>query len=106
MKRELPEGFEALEPFVCQWAIATMPGRDAMRARASAGERQAFYHAASRLLEPALDHLDRIALSSLNDNDERLMEIMLSLAHVALAEEVQREAEPEHSRLRSFMPFT
>jgi hypothetical protein len=102
----LPEGFESLDPFVPNWAIADLAGRDAMRGKSTPDQRQAFYAVASSLLEPALDYLDRKPLASLSGSDQRLMNLMLSLAHVALAEEVQHEDEARHAYLRSFLPFT
>jgi len=102
----LPEGFESLEAFVADWAIADLPGRDAMRGKSTREQREAFYEAASALLEPALDYLDARPLASLSPPDERLMNLLLSLAHVALAEEIQHEDEERHAWLRSFLPFT
>jgi hypothetical protein len=104
--RLLPIAFEALEPFVADWAIESLSGRDHSRGRSSAAERKAFYAATIELLEPALNYLDSKSLASLADADMRLMRLMLSLAHVALAEEVQCEDEPTHAHFRSFLPIT
>lgn len=102
----LPQGFEALSPFVAEWAIATLTGRIAARSELSAAGRAAFYSVAAALLEPALDYLDSRPRELPDPSDARLMQLMQSLAHVALAEEVQREDEPMHAVLRSFMPIT
>jgi hypothetical protein len=104
--RLLPDGFEPLEPFVAAWAIASVSERATLRGRATAAERRAFYAVASGLLERALDYLDAKPLASLDDGEQRLMQLMLSLAHVALAEETLGDDEPEHARLRAFMPIT
>lgn len=104
--RALPHGFEALEPFVGTWAIPTLAGRVAARGDASAQQRASFYAAAADLLEPALAYLDGKPANLGDACDARLMQLMLSLAHVALAEEVQRDDEPVHTELRSFMPIT
>jgi hypothetical protein len=104
--RTLPPGFEALELFVATWAIPTLAGRVAMRGEASVQQRASFYAAAADRLEPALAYLDGKPRDLPDACDARLMQLMLSLAHVALAEEVQREDEPTHTELRSFMPIT
>lgn len=105
-EESLPQGFEALEPFVATWAIFGLAERDAMRGASTPDQRRAFYAAAADLLDPALDYLDAKPLASLAGPDQRLMNLMLSLAHVSLAEEVQHEDEARHARLRSFLPFT
>ncbi|MDG2002562.1 MAG: hypothetical protein P8J20_04455 [Novosphingobium sp.] len=102
----LPDGFEALERFVATWAIADLAERDAMRGSSTPDQRKAFYSVASGLLEPALDYLDGKPLTALSDPEQRLMNLMLSLAHVALAQEVQHEDEAHHAHFRSFLPFT
>ena len=103
---KLPDGFEALEPFVEMWAIDNAPRRAEMRGEASAEERKAFYQAASPLLAQALDHLDAKPLDDLDESEKRLMQMMLSLAHVAIAEEIQKGDEEKHAFYRTFMPVT
>ncbi len=104
--RPLPRGFEALEPFVPLWAIDNAAQRVEMRGAAPAADRAAFYAAASRLVEPALQYLDSKTLADFDDSEKRLMQLMLSLAHVAMAEEVHKDQEERHARFRSFMPVT
>jgi hypothetical protein len=103
---QLPNGFEALEPFAGQWAISGTAGRARARNDSSAEERQAFYDAASPLLAPALELLDSKPLEELDEGEQRLMELMLSLAHVALAVETQREFETRHVVSRRHMTIT
>lgn len=100
----LPPGFEALEPYVSTWALDSASARADMRGQAPAEERKAFYDTASELLEAALDYLDSKPLSSFDEGEKRLMFLMLSLAHVALAEEVHGAEEARHAEFRSFMP--
>lgn len=102
----LPAGFESLECFVAGWALADLAGRDARRGNSTGIERAAFYRAGSGLLEQALVYLDGKPLAALSGPDQRLMRLMLCLAHVALAEEVQLEDEERHAGLRSYLPFT
>lgn len=103
----LPVGFEALEPFVAQWAIGNAQSRCEMRGSSSPEERSAFYNAASVNLAPALAHLDTKAFADYSEQDNRLMHMMLSLAHVGLAEELQgAKYEPVHAAFRAYMPIT
>lgn len=102
----LPKGFEPLEPFVARWAIDNATRRAEMRGEAPPGERAAFYAAASQLVEPALRYLDTKPLGQFDDSEKRLMQVMLSLAHVAMAEEVHKDHEARHTLYRSFMPVT
>jgi len=102
----LPDGFETLEPFADQWALPATASRAGARNDSSADERQAFYDAASPLLAPALELLDSRPLDGLDDGEQLLMDMMLSLAHVALAVETQREYETRHVESRRFMDIT
>jgi hypothetical protein len=102
----LPMGFEALEPFVARFAIDNAARRAEMRGEAPPEERDAFYQAAKPLLAPALDYLDGKKFAEYDERDKRLMWLMLSLAHVAIAVEIQGDDEPRHARLRAHMPVT
>jgi hypothetical protein len=103
---ELPEGFRSLEPFVARWAIDDAAARAAMRGDAPEDERRAFYAAMVDQIEAALDYLDTKPIASLDGPDSRLMALALSFAHVALAEEMQRDGEPAHAKMRPFMRIT
>lgn len=59
-------------------------------------EREAFYAAARELLKPALAYLDSEPLPDHDARDRTLMQLVLSLAHVALAVETQQQDEPRH----------
>lgn len=102
----LPKGFEALEPFVATWALDTANARANQRGAAPPSDRAAFYAAARDLLVPALDYLDTVPLADHGDEDRRLMQMMLSLAHVSLTEEVHGDDEPRHCAFRAHMPIT
>ncbi len=106
MSNLLPAGFEALEPFVDRWALASGTERAEMRGAASPDDRAAFYEVASDLVNQALQHLDSRPLAEHDDSEKRLMQMMLSLTHVSVAEEVHKEQEAQHARFRAFMPVT
>lgn len=99
----LPADFAVLEPFVDRWALATTADRAARRSASTAEEREAFFAAASPLLDPALDYLDGIALDAFSPSEQRLMDMMLSLAHVALAVEIQGPDEVKSAPWRDRM---
>lgn len=106
MSREgyrLPPDFEALERFVAGWAIDKANDRARRRLHSSESERAAFYLAASARLDDALALLDRKPLAEHDDTERCLMSLMLTLAHVSLAVEVQKEQEAEHAIGRQHM---
>ncbi|MCT2401706.1 hypothetical protein [Novosphingobium mangrovi (ex Huang et al. 2023)] len=102
----LPEGFSGLEPFVTGWALAGSAARAGRRGASTPEERAAFHAAAAGELPRALDYLDAKGFAAFDDADERLMNLMLSLGHVALAVEQQKDAEPRHARDRAHMHIT
>ena len=102
----LPEGFAALEPFVEGWAITGTVARAARRGLSTAEERETFYEAAKELCGPALDYLDTKPFADYTPEDQRLMDMMLSLAHVALAVEALGDDEPRHATMRQYMRIT
>ena len=102
----LPAGFERLEPFVDEWAIAGSALRAARRDHSAADDRQAFYAAASDLLAPALRLLDAKPLAALDEKERRLLDLMLTLAHVSIAVEIQTDVEPRHMAMRRDMQIT
>ena len=102
----LPDGFAALEPFAAFWAADTLSGRDTCRLESSEEQRLAFYGAAGELAGRAWDYLDGKPLADYRPEDRRLLHLMLSLVHVALAVEVQRDGEAEHARGARRMPIT
>lgn len=102
----LPAGFAALEPFADYWAIAGSADRAQLRAASSPADRAAFFGVAKDLLAPALDYLDRKPLPEFDARETRLMNMMLSLAHIMLAVEVQGDDEAKHAMMRQHMRIT
>lgn len=102
----LPEGFSALEPFVAQWNVAGSAARSMARTRSAEAERQAFYDAAAPLLADALALLDATPLKEHSPAQQRLMNLCLSLAHVAMAVEAHGPDEAAHAPHREAMIIT
>ncbi len=103
MSVTLPAGFEVLEPYVAEWAIEGTANRDRRRGDSAEEERVAFFNAAKDLVAPALDLLDKKALGDFDEGEQRLMSLLLSFAHVALAVEMLGKAESRHARFREVM---
>jgi hypothetical protein len=102
----LPPAFATLEPFVFAWALERTEDRAAKRSASTPGEREAFFAVASPLLDEALDYLDSQRLQDLASPDRRLMNLMLALAHVALAVEIQGPDEVKSGPWRDRMRIT
>lgn len=100
---QLPAGFETLEPFAARFAIAGTAARAKLRGDASPDERQAFYDAAKDRIAPALDLLDQKKFADFTEAEQRLMNLCLAFAHVALAVEIQGPDEAKHAKLREHM---
>ncbi len=99
----LPAGFESLEPFAGRFAVAGTAARAQLRSDTSAAERQEFYDAANGSIAPALELLDTKRLDELDEAEERLMNLCLAFAHIALAVEIQGPDEARHAGLRAHM---
>jgi hypothetical protein len=83
----LPSGFEALEPFVADWALANAVARMTKRQTSSMDEIRGFYDAMLPMGEQALVYLRQFQLGELPPPAERLLKLMLSLAEMAPAVE-------------------
>jgi len=106
METVLPPQFTALEAYVAQWAVAGANQRALRRSESTTAERTAFYEAARAALPKALAYLDAKPLAAFDPSDQRLMHLMLSLAHVALAAENHGELDAEHALGRQHLPIT
>jgi hypothetical protein len=99
----LPPGFASLEPFAQVWAVYGTAQRAALRLNRSEAERETFFAAMAPELAGALTYLDRKPLAQLDDRERRLMDLLLSFCHVAMAVEIQGDAESAHATLRQHM---
>lgn len=89
----LPAGFEALEPWLPEWAHATTDERIQARGVRSMSDIRTFYDAMLPHAEAALRHVEQFDLDALPPAESRLMQLVLALAHSAIAVEVQRAAQ-------------
>lgn len=102
----LPAGYEALEGFVADWAISDLVGRAQRRDKSTPEARQAFYQAIKDVAPAALAELDKKPLEALDAAEQRLLALLLSYAHVALAVEVLKDGEAAHAVDRRRMVIT
>jgi hypothetical protein len=102
----LPPGFETLEPFVEDWAFETANERAKRRLSSTEAERVAFFDAAKDVLVDGLAYLDKKPFDEYEDDERSLMQLFLSFAHIALAVEIQGDAEAEHAEGARHMTIT
>jgi hypothetical protein len=93
----LPHGFEDLEPFVACWAGEDPQIRWDRRATAPMAEIRAFYDAMVERADAALAHLQAFDLNAMPAPEARLMRLVLSLAHAAMAVELHGQPRALHS---------
>jgi hypothetical protein len=91
MTTSLPSAFADLEPF-SDWCLRTEAERYAKRLSSSMEEMQAFYDAAFPRLEEVLAYLDKLDLSSLPPDADRLLLLCYSLVNISFPVEVWRQA--------------
>jgi len=102
----LPPGFESLTTFVPAWAVEGTAARAKRRFESSREEREAFFSVAKDHEHAALELLDSKPLAAHDEGERRLMNLMLSLAHIALAIEVQGPEEERHRHSSRHMVIT
>jgi hypothetical protein len=104
--KRLPAGFEQLEPFVAQWAVQGTATRAQLRGSSTEADRAAFYDAAHDILPKALAYLDAKPLKDFDEKETALMNLILSLGHVALSIEIQGSEDAHHRKVRTHMRIT
>jgi len=84
----LPNGFEALEPFVAYWDVPSSEMRMRRRSEASMEDIKAFYDAMAPRGEQILQYLERFKMDALPEREARLFRLLLALAQAAMAVEM------------------
>ncbi|MGQ0700621.1 MAG: hypothetical protein ACT4PZ_20565 [Panacagrimonas sp.] len=87
----LPPGYEELEPFVEYWAGATNDIRWDRRSRAAMLEIRRYYDAMLPRADEALSYLEQFPLGDMPADATRLLRLLLSLPHAAMAVEFHRQ---------------
>ncbi len=83
MSNTLPTGFEQLEPFAADWALATQNERSTKRRAASPNELKAFYNAVFPEVQRILEACDKFPVGSLPPSHQPLFNLSLSVAEVS-----------------------
>ena len=83
MAQLLPAGFEDLESWAVDWAMATQNTRWDKRLKSSRDELKAFYKALQPELERILDHADEFEIGKLPEPSARLYSLALMVAEIA-----------------------
>ena len=105
--KTLPAGFEALAPFVADWALDTQAERYAKRRETSREALREFYDAMLPHMEAILAEVDKFPLGELPESHRALYALALSVAEIAPHIELYR-GNPlvphafEESRFRSW----
>ncbi len=81
----LPHGFAALEGWLDDWVLADSAARFDKRRTTPLADIRAFYDGVLPHAERALDYLAQRRLGELNEAEERLLKLMLSLAEMGPA---------------------
>ena len=80
--RLLPKGFKSLEKWIDMWVLEDSQARTEQRHRADYADIQAFYDDMLAKAEKALAYLQKKQLGELDEAEERLLKLMLSLAEI------------------------
>ena len=83
MAQLLPDGFEALETWAVDWALATQNQRQDKRLSSTSAELLAFYAALLPWLERILTHADQFPVGQLPERSARLFDLALMHAEIA-----------------------
>ena len=88
MERNLPPGFEDLEPFVARWAGETTAERMVTRCEADMEDIQVFYDAMLSRGEDAMNLISQHPLTDLPPDVANLAKLLLALAQASIAVEL------------------
>ena len=81
-QRLLPKGFKSLEKWIGMWVLPDSQARTEQRHQVDYADIEAFYNDMLPKAEKALAYLQKKQLGELDEPEERLLKLMLSLAEV------------------------
>lgn len=100
----LPPAFAKLEPFI-DWSLASETERLEKRLASSMEDINAFYSVMLQHIDEALEHLNGFPLDGMPAPEQRLLNMILSLAEVWVAVELYKQADhPFGLDMRRFVP--
>ena len=80
--RQLPKGFKSLEKWIDMWVLPDSQARTDQRHAVDYAEIESFYHDMLKKADKALAYLQQKQLGELDEAEERLLKLMLSLAEI------------------------
>lgn len=86
----LPERFAGLDRWVGKWALEKQVERERARRSSTTAELKEFYDAIVGDLEPIIDYLNGFPLEGMPPPEQRLLNLVLSLAEIASHVELYR----------------
>lgn len=89
--KNLPTGFEDLQPFAERWVLPDQRARYLERLAASMDDMQAFYDAAMARIDDVLAYLEQYQVDELSDEGVNLLWLYSSLCNVSFPVEVWRQ---------------
>ncbi len=89
----LPNAFSDLDRFVDEWVLADSSSRAAKRQESDYADIKEFYDAMLALAPDALRYLSTKQLGELDEAEERLLKLLLSLAELGPAVEWYQQAQ-------------
>ena len=90
-KKLLPSGFEDLEGFARDWALATESERRRKRQTTDMEATRAFYDRMTERIGDILGYLNKLDLQALPADARNLLHMTLSLAEIGLAVEIYKQ---------------
>ncbi|KWF24844.1 hypothetical protein WT56_00755 [Burkholderia pseudomultivorans] len=93
----MPEGFDALEPFLDRWSAATSHERWINRSATPYPEIVAFYDAMSERAEEATVYLEQFPLDDMPESARNLFRLLLAMCHAAIAVEMHQASGIRHA---------
>ena len=81
-QRLLPKGFKSLEKWIGMWVLPDSQARTEQRHQVDYADIEAFYNDMLPKAKKALAYLQKKQLGELDEPEERLLKLMLSLAEV------------------------
>ena len=91
VNRRLPAGFEDLEAFAGDWALATESERRRKRQATDMETARVFYDRMTERIGDILDYLNELDLHAMPADARNLLHMTLSLAEIGLAVEIYRQ---------------
>lgn len=93
----LPEGFEALTPYLDRWDVPTLSERWERRATASMSDIRAFYEDVRGVADEAMVAISAHPIDDMPEDVARLARLMLAFMSAAVAVEVIGAPRDPHS---------